>query len=107
MMPTWIVACACIDLATAVARVDERAQTDAAEGPGLARGDVAEQMRDHALRQVVGLDLAGHRQRLQFRHQPPVPSDHPLDEPGVAEVIQSAFAPVALPGGIDQRQPPG
>ena len=68
----------CVDLAAAVARIDEGAETDAREVPGLAGGDVAEKVGDHALRQIVGLDLVGDRQVLQLRHQAPVPADHAL-----------------------------
>ena len=46
-------------------------QADAAERARLAGGDVAEQVRDHALRQVVGLDLARDGQRLQLRARGP------------------------------------
>ena len=72
--------------------------------PRLARGDVAVQVRDHALRQVVGLDLVGHGQCLQLGHQAPVAADHPPHHALVAEVIESAIAAVALPRGVDQRE---
>ena len=93
-----------VELAAAVARIDEGAQADAAEVPGLAGGDVAEQVRDHALRQVVGLDLVVHRQLLQLRHQAPVAADDALDQALVAEVVEAALLAVALAGGVDQRQ---
>ena len=48
--------------------------------PGV-RGDVAEQMRNHALRQVIGLDLVGDGELLQFWHKAPVPPDHSLTRP--------------------------
>ena len=70
----------------------------------LAGGDVAEQVRDHALRQVVGLDLVGDRERLQLRHQAPVAADDALDQPVVAEVVEAALLAVALAGGVDERQ---
>ena len=61
-------------------------------------------MRDHALRQVVGLDLIGHGERLQFRHQSPMSADDTFDEARMAEVIQPALAAITLAGRIDQRQ---
>src|SRR5689334_18624606 len=66
-----------IDAAAAMARVDERVQPDVREGAGLAGGDVAEQVREHALRQVIGLDLVGDRELLQRGDQPPVAAHHP------------------------------
>ena len=45
-----------VDLAAAPARVDEGAEPDPAEQAGLARGDVAVEVRDAALREVVALD---------------------------------------------------
>ena len=74
------------------------------EGSGLARGDVPEQVADHALRQIVALDLVGQDELLQLRHQPPVTADHPRDESLVSEVIEAAFAAVSLPRGIDERE---
>ncbi len=67
-------------------------------------GDVAEQVGNHALRQVVGFDLAGDGQLAQFGDQPPVAADHPPDQPFVAEMVQAALAAVALTGGVDQGQ---
>ena len=64
-----------VELATAVARIDEGTQPTRVKGPRLAGGDIAVQMGDHALRQVPGFDLVVHRQRLQLRHQSPVPAD--------------------------------
>ena len=64
-----------VELAAAVARIGEGAEADPGQVTGLAGGDVAEEVGDDALRQVVGLDLAGHGQRLQLRHQAPVAAD--------------------------------
>jgi hypothetical protein len=93
-----------VDLAAAVARVDEGAEADPAEGSGLAGGDVAEHVRDDALRQVVRLDLARDRELLQLGDEPPVAADDALDEAAVAEVVEAARLAVALPCGVDERQ---
>ena len=45
-----------VDAAAAVARIGEGAEPHAREMAGLAGGDVAVEVRDDALRQVVGLD---------------------------------------------------
>ena len=93
-----------IDLPTAEARVDEGAQAHLAQVARLAGGDVAEQVRDHALRQVPGLDAAGHRELLQRGHQAPVAADDARHQPVVAEVVEAALLAVALAGGVDQCQ---
>ena len=93
-----------VDLAAAVARIDEGAQADARDMARPVRGDVAEQVRDHALRQVVGLDLVGDGELLQLRHQAPMAADDALDQALMAEMIEPALLAVALAGGIDERQ---
>jgi len=87
-----------------VTRIDESAQTDPGDRARLAGGNVAVQVGDDALRQVVGFDFARHRQRLQFWHQPPVAADDPLDQALVPQVVEPALLAVALTGGVDQRQ---
>ena len=93
-----------VELAAAMARVDEGVQPHARERAGLAGGDVAKQVRDHALRQVPGLDQVVHGELLHLGHQAPVAADHPLQQAGVAQVVEPAVLAVALAGGIDQRQ---
>ena len=104
--PDQILLGAFVDLAAAVARIDERSEPDAREVSGPPRRDVAEQVRDDALRKVVGLDLVGDRETLQLGHQSPVSADHPPHQPVVAEVIEPALLAVSLPGRIDQREIP-
>ena len=87
-----------------MAGIDERPEPDARERARLARGNVAIQMGDHALRQVVGLDAIGDRELLQARHQAPVPADDARDQAFVAPVIQAARLAIPLPGRIDERQ---
>ena len=85
---------ALVDLAAAEARIDERAEADARELARLAGGDVAEQVRDHALRQVVGLDLVRDRERLQLRHESPVAADDALE---AAPRSRGGSSPRSLP----------
>ena len=99
-----IVGGARVQLAAAVARVDKGVQPHARERAGLAGGDVAEQMADHALRQVPGLDQVVDRELLHRGHQTPVAADHAFQQAGVAKVVQPARLAVALAGGVDQRQ---
>ena len=93
-----------VDLAAAVTRIDEGSEADAREMAGPLGGDVAEQMRDDALREIVGLDLVGDREALQLGHQSPVPADHAPHQAFMAEVIEAALLAVALARGIDQRE---
>ena len=102
--PDQVLLGAFVDLAAAVARIDERAESHAREVAGPLGRDVAEQMGDDALREIVGLDLVGDRETLQLRHQSPVPADHAPHQAFVAEVIEPAFLAVALACGIDQRE---
>jgi hypothetical protein len=62
------------------------------------------QVRDHALRQVVGLDQVVDRELLQLRHQAPVAADGALDQPGMRQVVEAARAAVALAGGVEQGE---
>src|SRR5690349_987391 len=87
-----------------MARVDESADADAGDVSRAMCGDVAEQMRDHALRQVVSLDLARDRELLQFRRKAPVPADDAADQALMGKVVEAAMLAVALARGIDQRQ---
>ena len=90
--------------ATIDARVDEGLQTDAADDAGAARGDIAVQVRDHSLRQVVGFDIVIQRQFAQSRHQPPVTADDPLYQSAMAEMIESTLVAVTLARGVDEGQ---
>ena len=71
---------------------------------GTVCGDVAEQMRDHALRQIIGLDLIGDGEMLQLRHQAPVSTDDSAYEALVRKMVQSALFAVTLASRIDQCQ---
>ena len=90
-----------------MARIGERIEADARYVARLARGDVAVEVGDDALRQIVGLDRARDRHRLQLGHQAPVPADHALDHAAVGKVIEAALLAVALAGGIDEGEVAG
>ena len=72
--------------------------------PGRFGGDVAEQVRNHALREVVRFDLVGDGEPLQLRHESPVAADDATDQALMAKMIESALFAVALARGIDQRE---
>ena len=85
-------------------RVDEGADPDPGDDARTAGRDVPEPVRDHALRQAVGLQLVRGGQPAQRRNQPPVPADHAAHHARMPEVVQPAALPVALSGGEDQSQ---
>ena len=93
-----------IQLAPALARVNEGTQSHRGEMTGSPSRDVAKQMRDDALGQVVGLDLIGKCQLLQLRNQAPMSADHPPDQSLVGQMVEPAIPAISLAGGIDQRQ---
>ncbi len=99
-----VLACQRIDLAAAEARIDERAEAHRRQQSRLARRSIAKQLADHALRQVVRLDQVVDGEFLQRWHQSPVPADDALDQPRMAEVVQTTLLAVALPCGVHQRQ---
>ncbi|MET4823486.1 hypothetical protein ABH972_001075 [Bradyrhizobium ottawaense] len=71
---------------------------------GPVRGDVAEQVCDDALRQIIGLDLTRDRELLQFWRKPPMSADHAPDQAFMREMVEAAILAVALARRIDQRQ---
>src|SRR5262245_24721045 len=95
---------ALVELPAAEARVGESAESHPTQMAGFARGDVTEEMRDHALRQVVGLDLVADGEGLQLWHEPPMPADHPLDEPRLRKMVEPPVLAVSLAGGIDEGE---
>src|SRR5215831_3598545 len=71
---------------------------------GLTRRNIAIELRDHALRKVVCLDLVVDGKGLERRHQSPVAADYALDHPVVAEMIEATFFAIALPCGVDEGE---
>ena len=95
-----------VDLPAAVAGIDKRVEANPGQQPGLTRGGIAEQLRDHALRQVVGLDLVLHGHLAELTRHPPVPPDGPLEQAFVAQPVRAPPLPVSLCHGERQRQIP-
>ena len=55
--------------------VDERAEADLGHEAGAARGDLAVELGDHALRQAVGVDVAGESEAPERGREAPVAAD--------------------------------
>ena len=102
--PDQLLGGALVELPAAVARIDEGVQADVGQRARTSGGDVAVEVADDALRQVVGLDLALEREATDLRHQPPVAADHAPHHALVAKGVEAALLAVALPGRVDQRQ---
>jgi hypothetical protein len=93
-----------IDLTALNARIDEGADADPGERARLAGGNVAVEVRDDALGQVIGFDLALQRQAADLWDQPPMAADHALEQAIVAERVEAAILSVPLPGREQQRE---
>ncbi len=98
---------AVVDLAAAVARIDEGAGAHFGEEPGPVSGDLAEELGDHPERQIVGLDLVMHRELRALRHQGPVAADGAPDEALVGQAIEAARLAVPGRGREDECQVAG
>src|SRR5205807_759072 len=99
-----ILGAAGVELAAAIARIDKGADADPRDVAGAPRRDIAKQMGDDALRQIIGLDPIRYRELLQFGGETPVAADDAPDQPLMRKMIEAAMLAVALAGGIDQRQ---
>jgi hypothetical protein len=88
-----------------LARVDVGVEAGLGDQPGPAAGDLAHQLRQHALRQGVGLDLVGARQRHEARCVDQRAGDTALDHALVREAVGAgAGDPVADADDVDEAQ---
>ena len=93
-----------IHLAATLTRIDKSTKTHAGE-MGRAMGCyVAKQMRDDALRQIIGLDRIGQSKLLQFGNKPPMPANDAFEQTLMRQMIEPALAAIALTGGIDKGE---
>ena len=93
-----------VELAAAVARVNEGLQADMGDRADVVRGDIAVHVRDNALRQVVGFNLVVQRQLTQTGRAVPVAADDALDHALMAVVVAAGAVTVALTGCKEQGQ---
>ncbi len=61
------------------------------------RGNIAEQVGDHTLRQVVGFNRILKGQLPATSHKTPMAADHPLHQPRMGEVVEAHAFAVTLP----------
>ncbi len=73
-------------LAAGVARIDVRVEPDVRDEAGPAAGDLAAQQREHALRERIGLELAGLDERAERRLVADVAADRAPHQPGEREL---------------------
>jgi hypothetical protein len=93
-----------IHAATAVRGIDEGVQADLRDESGPLRGDLAQQHAEHALWEVVGLDLVRQRQRTELRREVPMPADDRLIRPLCARWFKPRSAAISLPGAVVERE---
>ena len=70
-------------------------------------GDIPEQMRDDALRQVISFNFVADGQVLHLGNEAPVAADDTFEQTLVAEVIQASLLSVALARCVNKRQVSG
>ena len=93
-----------VDLPAALPRVDERAGADLREYAGAVRADLAEELRDHAERQVVRFDAPVDGERPELWHERPVSADRSSHQALVREAVEAAVLAVARRGGEHERE---
>ena len=76
----------------------------AGEVAGAVGGDIPEQVRDHALREIISLNLVVDGQLLHFGYQAPVPTDNPLEKAVMTKVIEASLLSIPLTGGVNKGQ---
>ena len=86
--------------------VGEGAEADPGDRPGPVRGDVAEQVCHHALREAVGLDRVLGDQPAEAWSEAPVPADRPADHAGPGEVVEPSRLPVSRTGDEGEGEVP-
>ena len=91
-------------LAAGLARVDVRAQPDLGDDARPPGGDLAHELREHALRERVRLDLVRLDQRPEPRLVADVAADRPAHQPGQAELREAAVGEVADADDPDRGQ---
>ena len=79
-------------------------EPDVRDEPRATRGDLADELREHALRERVGLDLVRLDQRTETRLIADVAADRAAHQPGQAELREAAVGEVADADDADRRQ---
>src|SRR4051794_17236049 len=101
-----ILHCAGIELAAPEAWIHEGSKSDPGQVAGPVGGNVTEQLRNHSLREIVGFNLPSNGQSLQLGHETPMTANHPFDQTGITEMIETTILAITLASGIDQSQVP-
>ena len=84
-----------VDAPALDARIDERADPDVADDAWFARGNIAQKMGHHPLRQDVGLELSRDGHLAQARRPPPMGGVDAANHPLMREAIRAAAAAIA------------
>ena len=84
-----------VDLRTLEPGIDERLKPHSRQSTVLTPSDVAVEVNDHSLREVVRLDRVVTGKLLDLRYQPVVTTDDPLQQTLVPESVQATLGTVA------------
>ena len=93
-----------IELAALQTGVRKGVQTHMGNGADPVPGNVAIELRESSLREVVALDLVLQNQFPQLRHHVPVPADDASGHSLVGKMVGAAAVPVSLGGRIEKSQ---
>ena len=96
-----------VELAPALARIDEGAKAHLGQEAGTARRDLTIKARDAAERQVVGFNGVVEGQFPDLRDERPVPADHALEQARMRQSVEAALLAIAGRGRKDEGQAGG
>src|SRR3954462_15730171 len=95
-----------IQLSAAIGWIDEGAEPDLGEKPGLAPRNFAKQMRYASERQIIGLDVIVDRHPGELRNQAEMSANQPFDQAGMRHAVEAAICAVPRRRREHQRKVP-
>ena len=96
-----------VELAAFLPGVDKSAEADTGYRARLSCRDIPEKVCDDTLREIVGEDLVGPDERLEFGRQPDMAPYDSSHQALMAKVVEAPVLAVSLTGCIDNGQVSG
>ena len=93
-----------IESSAALLGIDEGVQSHWSDQARALGSDLTQQHAEHALWEVVGLDLVSQGQSTQLGREVPVATDHPLQQACMRQMIEPSVATITLTGAVIERQ---
>lgn len=84
--------------------INECSEAHPGNGAGFAGGDIPVHVGYDALRQIIGLDLSLHGKTSDLWNEPLMATDGALQEPFMAERLQSALFSITLACGEQESK---